>query len=182
MDRPTFAEYGQPMTFSKLPQPVGVTVLIVAVVTSGLLAGLYYSYAVSVMPALGAFDDRTYIDVMNKINVVIVNPAFMLTFLGSVGFTALAAACYLKPDARPVLIWIGIGLALNIASLVITSAVNVPLNNKLATATASTTPTDLAALRVQFESTWVRWNEIRALVNTAATGVLGWTAILAARG
>ncbi|MUL75312.1 DUF1772 domain-containing protein [Mycobacterium sp. CBMA226] len=182
MDRPIATEYGQPMTFSKLPQPVGVTALIIAVVTSGLLAGVYYSYAVSVMPALGAFDDRTYIDVMNKINVVIVNPPFMLTFLGSIGFTALAAAFYLKPDARPVLIWIGIGLALNVASLAITSAINVPLNNKLATAAASTTPADLATLRDQFESTWVRWNVIRGLANTAATGVLGWTLALAARG
>jgi uncharacterized membrane protein len=166
------------MTLSKLPQPLGTTALIVALVTSGLLAGLYYSYAVSVMPALGAFDDRTFIDVMNKINVVIVNPPFMLTFLGSVGFTTLAGAFYLKPGARPILVWIGIGLALNIASLAITSAINVPLNNKLATAAGSTNPADLAALRQQFESSWVRWNVIRA----AATGVLGWALALPARG
>ncbi|WP_238391907.1 MULTISPECIES: anthrone oxygenase family protein [unclassified Mycolicibacterium] len=158
----------------KLPQPLGTTALIVAVLTSGLLAGVYYAYAISVMPALGAFDDRTFIDVMNKINVVIVNPPFMLTFLGSIGFTALAGACYLKPGARPVLVWIGIALALNIASLVITSAINVPLNNNLAAATASTAPADLAALRAHFESSWVRWNLIRALANTAATSVLAW--------
>jgi len=170
------------MTFSKLPQSLGMTALIVALLASGLLAGLYYSYAVSVMPALGAFDDRTFIDVMNKINVVIVNPPFMLTFLGSVGFTALAGAFCLKPDARPVLIWVGIGLALNIVSLIITSTINVPLNNKLATAATSTTPADLAMLRDQFESVWVRWNVIRALANTAATGVLAWALALAARG
>lgn len=170
------------MTFSKLPQSLGMTALIVALLASGLVAGLYYSYAVSVMPALGAFDDRTFIDVMNKINVVIVNPPFMLTFLGSVGFTALAGAFCLKPDARPVLIWVGIGLALNIVSLIITSTINVPLNNKLATAATSTTPADLATLREQFESVWVRWNVIRALANTAATGVLAWALALAARG
>ena len=182
MDRLTVATYGQLMTLNKLPQPLGTTALIVALLASGLLAGLYYAYAVSVMPALGAFDDRTYIDVMNKINVVIVNPSFMLTFLGSIGFTVLAGACYLKPEARPVLIWIGIALALNIASLVITSTMNVPLNDKLATATTSTYPVDIATLRTQFESSWVRWNVIRALVNIAATGVLGWALAVPARG
>lgn len=181
MDRPALAEYGRTMTFSKLPQSLGMTALIVALLASGLLAGLYYSYAVSVMPALGAFDDRTFIDVMNKINVVIVNPPFMLTFLGSVGFTALAGAFCLKPDARPVLIWVGIGLALNIISLVITSTINVPLNNKLAAAATSTAPGDLATLRAQFESTWVHWNVIRGLANTAAAGVLAWALVLAAR-
>ncbi|WP_238396471.1 DUF1772 domain-containing protein [Mycolicibacterium sp. CBMA 234] len=170
------------MTFSKLPQPFGTTALIVAVLTSGLLAGVYYAYAMSVMPALGAFDDRTFIDVMNKINVVIVNPPFMLTFLGSIGFTVLAGACYLKPGVRPVLVWIGIGLALNIVSLIITSAINVPLNNNLATATTATSPADLAVLRQQFESSWVSWNLIRALANTAATGVLCWALALSARG
>ncbi|TLH65469.1 DUF1772 domain-containing protein [Mycolicibacterium aubagnense] len=182
MDRPTLDQYGQLMTFSKLPQPLGTTALIVALLSSGLLAGLYYAYAVSVMPALGAFDDRTFIDVMNKINVVIVNPPFLLIFLGSVGFTALAGACYLKPGARPVLVWIGIGLALNVASLAITSVLNVPLNDKLATAAGSTNPADLASLRQQFESSWVRWNVIRALANTAATGVLGWALAVPTRG
>ncbi len=182
MDRPTWDPYGRFMTFTKLPQPLGTTALIVALLSSGLLAGLYYAYAVSVMPALGAFDDRTFIDVMNKINVVIVNPPFLLTFLGSVGFTALAGACYLRPGARPVLIWIGIGLALNIASLGITTVVNVPLNDKLATAAGSTSTADLASLRAQFESSWLRWNMIRALANTAATGVLGWTLAMPVRG
>ncbi len=182
MERPTASQYRQLMTFTKLPQPLGTTALIVALLSSGLLAGLYYAYAVSVMPALGAFDDRTFIDVMNKINVVIVNPPFLLTFLGSVGFTALAGAFYLKPGARPVLIWIGIGLALNLASLAVTSAVNVPLNDKLATAAASSSPADLASLRQQFETSWVRWNMIRALANTAATGVLAWALAVPVRG
>ena len=106
----------------------------------------------------------------------------MLTFLGSVGFTALAGAFFLKPGARPVLIWIGIGLALNIVSLAITSVINVPLNDKLATAAGSTSAADLAGLRQQFESSWVRWNMIRALANTAATGVLGWALAVPVRG
>jgi uncharacterized membrane protein len=182
MDRPAGSQYGQLMTVTKIPQPLGTTALIAALLSSGLLAGLYYAYAVSVMPALGTFDDRTFIDVMNKINVVIVNPPFLLTFLGSVGFTALAGAFYLKPEGRSVLVWVGIGLALNIASLAITSAINVPLNDKLATAAGSTTPADLATLRDQFESLWVRWNVIRALTNTAATGALAWALALAARG
>jgi uncharacterized membrane protein len=180
MDRLILLGYVEGMTLGKLP--LGSCALLAAIVTSGLLAGVYYSYAISVMPALGSFDDRTFVDVMNKINVVIVNPPFMLSFLGSVGFTVLAGAFYLKPAARPVLVVIGIGMALNIVSLVITSAINVPLNNQLGTASTAGTPADPATLRAQFESSWVRWNVIRALANTAATAVLAWALTLTARG
>jgi uncharacterized membrane protein len=168
------------MMLDKRQQVVATTTLVIAVVTSGLLAGVYYSYSVSVMPALAAFDDRTFVDVMNKLNVVIVNPAFMLVFLGSVGFSALAGVCYRKSDNRPLLICIAIGLALNVASLIITSAVNVPLNSQLAT--AGSTATDVAGLRRQFEAPWITWNLVRALANTAATAILAWPLVRPATG
>ena len=44
---------------------------------NGLLAGVYLAFVVAVMPALHGLPDDTFVRVMNRINVVIVNPAFL---------------------------------------------------------------------------------------------------------
>ncbi|MEC3913749.1 anthrone oxygenase family protein [Nocardia sp. CDC160] len=146
--------------------------LVAATLTTGLVAGVFYAYAISVMPALHRADDRTLIDVMQKINVVIINPWFMLGFLGTVGFTVLAAALHLGKGSRTTLIWIGVALLLNIIAFAVTSGLNVPLNNQLANAGDVGQIGDLAAVRAQFETSWVRWNVVRALLHTLAFLVL----------
>lgn len=144
--------------------------LIGATVTTGLLAGVFYAYASSVMLALRQLDDRTFVDVMNRINTVIVNPIFMLSFLGSVACTGLAAVLYWRTDQRTVLWWVLLALALNVISFLITSGGNVPLNNAL----ADTSSGDFATLRQQFEGPWITLNILRALANTGALAVLAW--------
>ncbi|MEC3955485.1 anthrone oxygenase family protein [Nocardia sp. CDC153] len=146
--------------------------LVAATLTTGLIAGVFYAYATSVMTALGQSDDRTFIDIMQKINVVIINPWFMLGFMGTVGFTVLAAALHLGKDSRTTLIWIGVALLLNIIAFAVTSGLNVPLNNQLANAGDVGQIGDLAAVRAQFETSWVRWNVVRAVLHTLAFLVL----------
>lgn len=142
--------------------------LVAATLSTGLIAGLFYGYANSVMPALNQTDDRTMIDVMQRINVVILNPVFMIGFMGTVAFTILAAALHLGKDSRTTLIWIGIALVLNVIAFAVTSGLNVPLNDQLAAAGDPAQIGDLAAVRSQFESSWVRWNIVRAAVHALA--------------
>ncbi|RJO77878.1 DUF1772 domain-containing protein [Nocardia panacis] len=147
--------------------------LILATLASGLTAGVFYAYATSVMPALARTDDRAMIDVMQKINVVIISPWFMLGFLGTVGFTALAAALHLGRDQRTTLVLIGIALVLNVIAFAVTSGLNVPLNDQLAAAGDPAAIADLAKVRADFESSWVSWNLVRAVLHTLAFIVLG---------
>lgn len=151
---------------------VRMATMVLALLSTGLIAGVFYAYAISVMPALARTDDRTLIDVMQKINVVIINPWFMFGFMGTVGFTALAAALHLGKDQRSTLIWIGIALALNVIAFAVTAGLNVPLNDALAAAGDPASIADTAAVRADFEATWVRWNIVRAVVHTAAFLVL----------
>ncbi|MFE3189187.1 DUF1772 domain-containing protein [Nocardia sp. NPDC059240] len=146
--------------------------LVAATLSTGLIAGVFYAYATSVMGALGKSDDRTFVDVMQKINVVIMNPWFMIGFMGTVGFTILAAALHLGKENRTTLIWIGVALLLNIIAFCVTSGLNVPLNNQLANAGDVSQIGDLAAVRHQFESSWVAWNVVRAVIHTLAFLVL----------
>ena len=146
--------------------------LVAATLATGLIAGVFYAYAISVMPALNRTDDRAMIDVMQKINVVIINPWFMIGFLGTVGFTLLAAVLHLGKEHRTTLIWVGVALALNVIAFAVTSGLNVPLNDQLAAAGDPAQIGDLAAVRADYESAWVRWNTLRAILHTLAFLVL----------
>ncbi|MEV0688006.1 anthrone oxygenase family protein [Nocardia sp. NPDC050378] len=146
--------------------------LVLAMLSTGLVAGVFYAYAISVMPALTRTGDRTLIEIMQKINVVIINPWFMFGFLGTVGFTALAAALHLGGDHRATLIWIGIALVLNVIAFAVTAGQNVPLNDALAAAGDPATLADPVSVRADFEAAWVRWNILRAVLHTAAFLVL----------
>ncbi|MEU2255957.1 anthrone oxygenase family protein [Nocardia xishanensis] len=152
--------------------PLRIAALVAAVLATGLTAGVFYAYAISVMPALNRSDDRTIVDVMQKINVVIINPWFMIAFLGAVGFAVLAAVLHLGKEHRATLIWIGIALALNVIAFAVTAGFNVPLNDQLAAAGDPAQIADMAAVRADYESAWVRYNVIRAVVHTMAFLVL----------
>jgi uncharacterized membrane protein len=156
---------------------LGVLTLFAATLTAGLVAGLFYAYACSVMPGLEATDDRTYVHAMQRINVAILNAWFALIFGGTVVLTLLALLLNLGPGARSALPGIVAGLVLYVATLAITFVVNVPLNNALGRAGEPDQLSDLGAVRRAFEASWVRWNLVRTVTSTAAFGFLLWASM-----
>ncbi|WP_314174919.1 anthrone oxygenase family protein [Streptomyces winkii] len=152
--------------------------LIAATLTTGLSAGLYYGFACAVMPGLARAEDRTFVETMQRINTAIVNGWFMLLFLGSLVLGAAAAALQLPGAAwASPLPWTVAALVLYVAVLSVTARVNIPLNNALDEGGLPGSARELAALRAHFEASWVRWNLIRAVLNTAAFGCLAWALV-----
>ncbi|MFJ9581515.1 DUF1772 domain-containing protein [Streptomyces sp. NPDC101191] len=133
-------------------------VLGAATVATGLVAGIWFAYGCSVMPALARSDDRVYVEVMRNINDVIQNPVFFTPFFGALLLTAVAAWQHRAGRARG---WTWAALALYAAVFVVTSAANVPLNDALAAAT------DPVRARADFEGPWVAWNLVRAVLTVA---------------
>lgn len=148
-------------------------VLIAALVTSGLIAGTYYAYACSVMLALRKAGDRTFIEVMQRINVAIQNPVFFLAFFGALVLAGIAVWQQRSSAQGGALGWTIAGLALYAVSLLITVGANVPLNEKLAAAGDPATIADPAAVRERFENAWVSWNIARTLAAAGAVACLG---------
>jgi uncharacterized membrane protein len=144
-----------------------------ALVTMGLMAGLFYSYSISVMLGLAKTDDRTFILVMQRINQAIQNVAFGPVFAGALLFSTAAAVAEQRLGARAVVRWVVASLFLYAAALAVTFGVNIPLNEKLRLAGDVDQIPDLAALRDQFEGPWVAGNAVRTVVATAALGCLG---------
>ncbi|WP_285738094.1 DUF1772 domain-containing protein [Kitasatospora phosalacinea] len=155
--------------------------LVGAVLLTGLGAGLFYSYACSVMPGLAQVGDRAFVDTMQRINTAILNGWFMLSFLGALVLTVAAGLLRWRGGDRTVLLWIAAAAVLHLVVLVVTGAVNVPLNDRLAAAGSPDSLTDPAAVRAAFEEVWVRWNLVRALASTAAFGCLTWALALSGR-
>jgi uncharacterized membrane protein len=151
--------------------------LVAAAITLGLSAGLFYAYSASVMLGLGRSDDRTFVQAMQNINVAIINPWFMVHFVGALVLTAFAAALHVPKDGRAVLPWILAALALYLVVIVVTGTQNVPMNDALEAARGAGTPEALAAAREAFEEPWMRWNVVRSVASTGALGCIVWALV-----
>jgi len=156
-------------------------VLGLAMIATGLSAGLLYSYACSVLPGLGQTSDRTFIDAMQQINKAIQNPVFFASFFGALALTAVAAAQQRRLGPGAATRWTVAALALYALALLVTVGANVPLNDHLAAAGDPARIADPAAVRNHFQAPWIAWNIARTALATAALACLGRALVLHGR-
>lgn len=152
---------------------MGNVVLIAAGTLTALLAGLMFCFAVAIMPGLKRSPDREMLRAMQNINRAIVNPVFMLSFLGPV--LLLPLATWMKWDEAG-----GLLLAASVAHIVggvgVTAAKNLPLNDRVDKVDLDkATDKEVAEIRGWYEQPWKQWH----LVRTVAT-ILGTIATFAA--
>ncbi|GAA1352898.1 anthrone oxygenase family protein [Streptomyces beijiangensis] len=145
-------------------------VLGTALALTGIVSGVFYAYSTSVMLALGDTGDRTFIEVMQRLNDRIQNPVFFLAFFGALVLTGISYWQLRKTAARW---WVLAALVLYAAVFLLTSGVNVPLNDQLAHAGDPARIADPGAVREKFEGAWVAWNHVRGVLSIAAVGCLG---------
>jgi uncharacterized membrane protein len=164
-----------PALTAAMTSNAGGPLLLAAAVVAGLQAGTYFTWATGVMPGLARVDDRTFVDAVQQMNVAIVNPVFIATFLGA-PVLAGAAAVFAGPQARP---WAIAATVLAVGTLVISFAGNIPLNDALAAAGPVDKIKDLAVVRADFESLWVKLNIGRCLTSAGALACLAMAGLRA---
>jgi len=152
-----------------------------SMIAMGLISGVYYAFSCAVMPGLARADDRTFLDVMRRINDAIVNPMFMLSFFGAFALTGTAVALQRRLGKRKATPWIVAAAALYGAALAVTVAANIPLNDEIARPRSLDAVADLAGLRQRFEGPWNFWNGVRGLASVAAFACLGRALVLHGR-
>lgn len=152
--------------------------LLASVLGTGLMAGLFAAFAYAVMPGLGRSSDRTLVDAMQGINKAIINPVFMLPFMGSIPLLGLAVVLAWRGQGREALPWLIAALVLYVVAFGVTVAGNVPLNDQLDQAGDPDRIKDLAAVRADFEDKWVAWNVVRAVLHTVAFGLAAYALIV----
>jgi uncharacterized membrane protein len=140
-----------------------------ATVSTGLVAGVFYAYSVSVNLGLTAQPDEGYVATMQAINERIQNPLFFGSFFGAVvALLAALAAHYPRPRsvrfrliALACVLYIGGGFMLTVF-------VNVPMNEQLAAVDPDAPPGVLSEARDAYEVPWDFWNGVRAALSTLA--------------
>jgi uncharacterized membrane protein len=140
-----------------------------ATLTTGLVAGVFYAYAVSVTLGLAAQPNASYVATMQAINEKIQNPIFFLSFFGAVLFLFAALAVHL-PRPRLGRFWL-IALASTLyvgGGFLLTVVVNVPLNEELARVVGDASAGELARARAAYEGPWNFWNGVRTVFSFLA--------------
>lgn len=149
--------------------------VLVAAVGSGVTGGIFYAFSTFVMPALARIPPEQGVAAMRQINVTVINPMFMLAFMGT------ALVCLIL--AGGALFWWGglsgklilaASLIYLVGCLAVTMALNVPLNDALARADAA----ELLKLWPRYLRDWTLWNHVRTAAPIAATALF----MVAARG
>jgi uncharacterized membrane protein len=156
-----------------------LTTLLGAVLTMGMVAGTIALYAHTIMPGLRKTDDRTFVGAFQQIDRAIINPWFMIFAFG--GALVLTAAAALANRGTPAFGWIAVALGLYLVCVIVTVAVNVPLNDAIKAA-GDPAHINVAQVRAQFgEARWAAWNLLRVATSVPAFALLTWALVLGGR-
>jgi uncharacterized membrane protein len=137
--------------------------LIITATLTALIAGLFYAYSCSVVLGLGKLSDSEYLKAMQSINREILNPAFFLSFMGTV--VLLPVSTFVFRGQSPVFLFLLIAtLSYLIGVFGVTVLINVPLNEQLDKLDlANTASQAIREMREKFESRWNFFNNIRTI-------------------
>ena len=145
-------------------------VALLGVVGCGLMAGLFFAFSTSVMPGLRLLAPAEGAAAMQQMNRAILNPLFLVVFLGT-ALICLLLAVGAPFSGRAGTAWIVTGAVLYlVGSIGLTMVVNVPMNNRLDAADPASA--EGAAIWADYLSRWTAWNHVRSLACVAATAAL----------
>jgi uncharacterized membrane protein len=137
---------------------------------SGLMAGVFFTFSSFVMQALARLPAAHGIAAMQAINVTVINPLFMLGFMG----TAVLCGILVIGIRTGLLVsnsWAIVGcLFYLLGTFLITIACNVPRNEQLAKIDADAI--DGVSVWEVYVKEWTAWNHVRTACAFAAAGVM----------
>jgi uncharacterized membrane protein len=139
--------------------------LAMATFTTGLMAGVYFAFSVSVTLGLAAQPDASYVATMQAINERIENPLFFASFFGAALFPLAALVVHYSRRPRSGRFWlVALACVLYIGgSFLLTVFVNVPMNEELARVAPEASAGELARARAVYEGPWNFWNVVRTV-------------------
>jgi len=142
-----------------------------AALGSGLIAGVFFAFSAFVMKALARIPPAQGIAAMQSVNVAVINPVFMVAFLGTGVGCLLVAVSSLLTWHKPGAIYLLAGSLLYLAgTLLVTIRCNVPQNEALAAVDPASA--DAAKLWAGYVTSWTSWNHVRT-----ATALAGATSL-----
>ena len=140
---------------------------LIAALGCGLIAGVFFAFSTFVMKALARLPPGAGIAAMQSINIVVLNPSFLGTFLGTAAACILAMISSLLRWHEPEALYLFAGSALYlVGTLLVTIVFNVPRNDALASVAASDPAS--ANMWTGYVARWTAWNHVRTAAALAA--------------
>ena len=141
--------------------------VVVALLGSAMIAGVFFAFSSFVMKALTRMPSHEGIAAMHSINVVVLNRSFLGVFMGTTLLSVLVAVLAVMGWGEASAPYFLAGSLLYvIGTFLVTGLGNVPLNNKLAAVSA--VEPDAIAVWEHYLDRWTTLNTIRTVAATAA--------------
>lgn len=136
---------------------------------AGIVGGVFFGFSTFVMKALGQLPPPHGIEAMQRINVVVLNPAFLGVFLGTAALAGLCVAMsfFSWGDDRALLLFLS-GLLYLAGCFGVTVVYNVPRNERLARMGIDSP--EAASYWPVYLREWLLWNHARTIAAVLAAG------------
>ena len=140
-------------------------ILALAILFTGLMAGIFFTWSNAVKPGIGKLSDLEYLKALQSMNRVILNNTFKIIFGGAIITTALWPAFYFNLYPNNVFwIFVLILFIYWIGAFGVTVLGNIPLNELLdKTSLDSISLEEGKTLRTNIELKWNNLNLIRSI-------------------
>ncbi|WP_127558246.1 DUF1772 domain-containing protein [Saccharospirillum alexandrii] len=136
--------------------------VVAALLGSALMGGVFFAFSNFVMKALGRLPVPDGIAAMQSINVVVINPVFLGTFVGTAVISALVAVLAVAGWGASSAPYMLLGSLFYLGgTFLVTGLGNVPLNHRLA-AVSQTDPA-AQALWHYYLDRWTMLNTLRTI-------------------
>ena len=159
-----------------ISEPIFNGLLLFASLTTLLVTGLLFTFALLVMPGLGQLDDRSFLRGFQEIDRIIQrsHPVFVVVWLGSIlGLIVVTMASFTQLEGWAQVLLIAATVIYILGVQLPTVQGNLPLNNKLQKLELKTmSEADLAQARKAFEPAWNRLNLFRSIFSLIVATLL----------
>lgn len=150
---------------------IDLSLVLLAVLGSGLIAGVFFAFSNFVMPALARISPEQGLSAMQSINITVLNPGFLGTFMGTAVLSVVIIGLQLWQASTPSYLLMAGALSYLLGCFAVTAIANVPRNKALVLLNSKSEQTlsasDLAQWQEYLQS-WTFWNHIRTAASALA--------------
>lgn len=161
-----------------MPNRFTKALILTSLLLSAAIFGFFYAWVCSTMWGLDAADPRISIHAMQAMNASVRNAVFAPAFFGTpviLGVTALAL--WRQKFLKSALLFALSSGVYFCFGLVLTMAVNVPMNEALATIAIPTDIMEAQELWLAYSSKWQFWNQARTVASGLSFLIAVWAVL-----
>ena len=136
-----------------------------AILLTGLMAGIFFTWSNTVKPGIGKLVDIEYLRALQSMNRVILNNVFRIVFFGAIISLALIPVFYFNLYPKNIFWLFTLSFIIYLVGVLgVTALGNIPLNEILdKTNLESITLEEIKDLRESIEVKWNNFNLIRSI-------------------